>query len=234
MEPSLLSVRVWGDQACFTRPEFKVERVSYPVITPSAARGVLESIFWKPEVRWEVRRIGVVKMGREAVIVRNEIGKRQGAAPIVASDSDVRQQRSTLMLRDVEYVIEAEIVLRQHATDPLPKYRDQFRRRVERGQCFQTPYLGTRECSAFFGPVDEGGSPDESLNRRLGTMLFDIAFVPSATRKELAFRHATRGETSEGFAEAVYFDAVITNGWMTVESSLYLKMRTQVESVDAR
>ena len=227
MEPDLLSVRVWGDQACFTRPEFKVERVSYPVITPSAARGVLEAIFWKPEFRWEIRRIGVVKMGREAVIVRNEIGKRQATTPLFTSDQDVRQQRSTLMLRDVEYVIQAAIVLRAHATDPLAKYRDQFRRRVERGQCFHTPYLGTRECSAFFGPADDGEPPDQKINRSIGTMLLDLAFVPSATRKELAFRHATRGEMSEGYAEAVYFDATITNGWMTVEPSSYRRLYEQ-------
>ena len=229
-----VEVKVWGCYACFTRPEMKVERVSYPVMTPSAARGVLEAIFWKPEFRWEVRRIGVVKIGREAVIVRNEISRRQSSSPIVASDDKERQQRSTLLLRDVEYVIEAAMVLRPHATDPLPKYRDQFVRRVERGQCFHTPYLGTRECTALFGPAEEGEPPDQELNRKLGTMLLDIAFVPSVQRNELSFKHARRGETDGGYAEAVFFDAELVKGWLGIDPSLYRKLRDKTEAINVR
>ncbi|MBC7093702.1 type I-C CRISPR-associated protein Cas5, partial [Candidatus Bipolaricaulota bacterium] len=119
-------VRIWGEYACFSRPEFKVERVSYPVITPSAARGILEAILWKPEFRYEVRRIGVLKLGTQTAILRNELEDRQGNTPIFVEDK--RQQRSSLILKDVDYLVEAEMVLRSHATDPLPKYLDQFRR----------------------------------------------------------------------------------------------------------
>src|SRR5436309_2396620 len=120
MRERLVSVRVWGKYACFTRPEFKVERVSYPVITPSAARGLLEAIFWRPEVRYEIRRIGILALGSQTTILRNEISERQGRSPIVVEAK--RQQRSSLVLKDVNYVIEAAVELRPHAKDPLAKY----------------------------------------------------------------------------------------------------------------
>jgi CRISPR-associated protein Cas5d len=97
-----VQLRVWGDYACFSRPEFKVERVSYPVITPSAARGVLEAVFWKPEFRYEIRRVGILKPGLQTVILRNELDDRQGGKPIFIEDK--RQQRSSLILnRPLKY-----------------------------------------------------------------------------------------------------------------------------------
>ena len=137
-----VAVKIFGDYACFSRPEFKVERVSYPVITPSAARGVLEAVFWKPEIRYQVREIHVLKLGSQASILRNEIEDRQGAVPIVAQNK--RQQRTSLVLKNVEYVIRAEIYMRSHVTAEIGKYLDQFNRRVEKGQCHHTPCLGTR------------------------------------------------------------------------------------------
>ncbi|WP_448567144.1 type I-C CRISPR-associated protein Cas5c, partial [Thermus sp.] len=124
-----VTIKVWGDYACFTRPEFKVERVSYPAPTPSAARGLLEAIFWKPEIRYEVRRIGIIRMGTPLALLRNEVENRMDTPFFV---EDRRQQRMSLVLKNVAYLIEAEMMLRPHATDPLAKYLDQFKRRLKR------------------------------------------------------------------------------------------------------
>jgi CRISPR-associated protein Cas5, subtype I-C/DVULG len=213
-------VRVWGDYACFTRPEFKVERVSYPVITPSAARGILEAIFWKPEMRYEIRRIGILKLGTQMAILRNELGERQGSKPFFVEDK--RQQRSSLILKDVDYIIEAEITLRPHASAPVIKYLEQFKRRVEKGQCFHTPYLGTREFAAHFAPVrDEQPDP---INMRIGTMLFDIAFVEDTRRPEMEFKRPGKSEPVKGYAEAIFFNAEVKDGWMNVPQQLYRKI----------
>ncbi|OYT69009.1 MAG: type I-C CRISPR-associated protein Cas5, partial [Armatimonadetes bacterium JP3_11] len=150
---SRLSVKVWGEMACFTRPEMKVERVSYPVMTPSAARGILEAIYWKPEFEWRVREIRVLKPIRHIALVRNEVKSRiptRNPQPIFVDED--RTQRYTLALRDVAYIICAKIVLRPHANKDIAAYRDQFRRRVERGDCYFQPYLGCREFSAYFAP----------------------------------------------------------------------------------
>lgn len=217
MRERLISVHVWGKYACFSRPEFKVERVSYPVITPSAARGVLEAIFWRPEMRYELRRIGILALGSQTTILRNEISDRQGLTPIVVEAK--RQQRSSLVLKDVDYVIETAIVLRPHAKDPPAKYFDQIERRIARGQCYHTPYLGTREFAANFEPWD--GHQPEPLDLTIGTMLFDLAFVESQHRNELAFRRPNRDEPANGFAHALYFDARIENGWLIVPAHRY-------------
>lgn len=182
----VLEVKVWGEFACFTRPEMKVERVTYPVMTPSAARGLLEAIFWKPEFFWQVQEIWVLKEIRHFSILRNEVNDR--ASPQVAmkwarkgggyfsDDENSRAQRHTLALRDVEYIIKADVVLRPHAADDVAKYRDQFRRRVSRGQCHHTPVLGCREFPASFGPP-HGTERPIPLADDLGLMLFDIDYV---------------------------------------------------------
>jgi CRISPR-associated protein Cas5d len=212
-----------GELALFSRPEFKVERVSYPTITPSAARGALEAIFWKPEFRYRITRIGVVSMGSQTVILRNELANRQGKTPILIEDQ--RQQRSSLMLKNVSYIVEATLHLRPHATDPIQKYLECFQRRLAKGQCHHTPCLGTRECAADFSEVG-GTQVDESLNPNLGVMLFDIAFVPSTTRKDLEFfRHdAKGGKRTSGYAEALYFNASLKSGWLEVPQSKYEKL----------
>ena len=176
-----LTARFWGELACFTRPEMKVERVSYAAMTPSAARGALESVFWRPEFSWKVREILVLRPVRFVSMVRNEVTEkataRVGAGPDFLAD-DHRTQRHTLALRDVAYIVRAEIVLRPHVRDLDPAgYRDQFRRRLRRGQCFQTPYVGCREFPAFFGPPQEGDTP-QPLNEELGPMLFDLDYGP--------------------------------------------------------
>lgn len=218
----MIRFRVSGDYACFSRPEFKVERVSYPVITPSAARGVAEAVFWRPEMRYEIRRIGVVKAGGTTVIVRNEIEDRQGSSPIVVEEK--RQQRSSRILRDVEYVIEADMVLRPHATDHVAKYLAQFERRLKSGQHFHAPYLGTREFPAEVREVD-GVGPDEEANFRIGTMLFDLAFVPSTSRDEMSFRRPGTPGPVRGYAHALFLDAAeVRAGWLDVPARMYQQL----------
>lgn len=145
-----LEVKLWGDYACFTRPEMKVERVTYPVMTPSAARGALEAILWKPQIAWRIEEIHVLRPIAYASILRNEINDRQSertargwarnGGGYDAADRRSRAQRHTLALRDVAYVVRAQLVLQDGIADDIAKYRDQFRRRVARGQCFATPY----------------------------------------------------------------------------------------------
>jgi CRISPR-associated protein Cas5d len=179
-----VAVKVWGDFACFTRPEMKVERVTYPVMTPSAARGVLESIFWKPEFDWRVEEIWVLKDLHYFSILRNEVNSRsservarewaQRGGGYTAADD--RAQRHTLALRDVAYVIQARPEPKPGADDAA-KFRDQFRRRVVRGQCYSRPYLGCREFAASFAPPTEGERPVR-LSGSFGRMLLDLDYAP--------------------------------------------------------
>ncbi|MGH3697688.1 MAG: type I-C CRISPR-associated protein Cas5c [Pseudonocardiaceae bacterium] len=170
-------VQVWGDAALFTRPELKVERVSYPVMTPSAAVGVLESIFWKPEFVWRVVAIEVLNEIKQFTQRRNETTDLASLADAVSGRRRIdtvahRVQRNAVCLRHVAYRIHAHVVLRDRATKPEAAYRDQFRRRISRGSCFSQPYLGTREFSAFFGdPDDRSAHP---LTEDLGIMLHSV------------------------------------------------------------
>ena len=178
-----LTVKIWGDFACFTRPEMKVERVTYPVITPSAARGVLEAIFWKPEFSWRVEEIWVLNPIRYFSILRNEVNsraseraaalwQRQGGGYDATAD---RAQRHTLALREVGYVIKARTQVRQDIQEDQAKFRDQFRRRLRDGRCFATPYLGCREFSAAFAEADGSERPID-LTEDLGPMLLELAY----------------------------------------------------------
>ncbi|MGI8857452.1 MAG: type I-C CRISPR-associated protein Cas5c [Thermomicrobiales bacterium] len=180
-----LAVKVWGEYALFTRPEMKVERLSYPVMTPSAARGILSSILWKPEMEWRIEEIWVLKPVRYFSILRNEVNSRaseraargwekSGVGGYDATND--RAQRHTLGLRCVAYVIRAQIAVRPGVEADVAKYRDQFRRRVERGQCFAMPYLGTREFSASFAPPD-GTERPEDYSEDLGLMLHDLDYA---------------------------------------------------------
>ena len=183
-----LEVKVWGDFACFTRPEMKVDRVTYPVITPSAARGVLEAIFWKPEFQWQIEEIRVLKPIRYYSVLRNEIRSRQtaqiarrwqreGGGFYAAAD---REQRHTLGLRDVSYIIKAQAEVEEGIGDDPAKYRDQFRRRVAAGRCFATPYLGCREFSARFS-LPSGDETPEETNEGLGNMLLRMEYHPDGS-----------------------------------------------------
>jgi CRISPR-associated protein Cas5d len=190
-----VKLRARGEYACFTRPELKVERVSYDVLTPSAARGILEAIHWKPAIRWVVDRIHVLAPIHFESIRRNEVGSRIPAANIrkamragsvdelymVADDRNQRVQRSATVLRDVDYIIEAHFDLTRHAgeRDSPAKHHDMFTRRARRGQCFHQPSLGCREFATDFtlleGDPPPNRLPDDQQDRDLGWMLLDIA-----------------------------------------------------------
>lgn len=204
MAGGLYQVRVWGDYACFTRPEFKAERVSYSVMTPSAARGILEAVYWEPEVRWEVREIRVLKPVQQFTLLRNEIKDRQGSQPL--SIEKQRQQRMSLILKNVEYVITAQLALRPHADASLAKYGGQFERRLARGQCHHMPYLGTREFAANVAEAS-GNEPPIALAGELGPLLFDIAYREDERRGNLWFRRQDqRGKRLvRGYAQSLFF-----------------------------
>ena len=186
-------LEVTGDFACFTRPEMKVERVSYDVITPSAARAVFEAILWKPAIRWRVRRIEVIKPIRWINLRRNEVGCRistrnvqqamKNSSSLAINVEDERQQRAGLFLRDVQYRLYAALEI---LSDEAPgKYQGMFERRATKGQCFNQPYLGCRELAADFRLVDSDAEPPEisdELHREkdLGWMLYDLDYSDPA------------------------------------------------------
>lgn len=197
MKSPPVEVVISGEYASFNRPEFKTERVSYEVLTPSAARGILEAIFWKPQFRWRIRSIEVLKPIRFEAIQRNEINKRQtqGSAKRFLKENaayyaeEDRAQRNALVLRDVAYRIAADVVLVAGADKNEAAYRDQFRRRVARGGCFHRPYLGTREFSAEFREPAAADHAAERVTRELGQMLFDLKYAPrGASARPVFFR----------------------------------------------
>jgi CRISPR-associated protein Cas5d len=198
-------LEVKGDFACFTRPEMKVERVSYDVITPSAARGIFEAIFWKPAIRWRVRTIEVLKPIKWISVRRNEVGQTSSDRSQGIFIEDARQQRAGLFLRDVAYRLHSELEfispsLRQDVKRPVPealqndwettelrkdenpgKYYGIFERRAQKGQCFNQPYLGCREFSCEFRLVDDHANEPAPISetRDLGFMLYDLNFEKS-------------------------------------------------------
>jgi CRISPR-associated protein Cas5d len=227
MSTSSVLVRVSGEFACFTRPETKVERFSYPVITPSAARNVLDAICWRPQMRWIVTRITVLKPIRFLSILRNEVQSKISPASVKRWMRDASQfeplvagagngtdgtPRNTTLLRDVAYWIEAYPIVFDASGDNTPaKYVAMLNRRVEKGQCFQRPYLGCREFAADFSPPLDGDQPiPDSLG--IGRMLYDIAFLPRGNR-------------------ATFFDARLEGGVMDTRPELALTEDTCREEV---
>ena len=185
-----ISVEVWGDYACFSRPEMKVERVSYDMITPSAARGLLEAIYWHPGMKWVIDRIRVCMPIRFTNIRRNEVKdivsvrkaqtvmEKGGEMYLVTSNSI--QQRAAMILRDVRYVIDAHFEMTVHATttDNPAKFQDIMRRRLEKGQYYHQPCFGVREFPAHFKPcIQTPPCPEELLGQKdLGWMLLDLDY----------------------------------------------------------
>jgi len=195
-------LEVSGDFACFTRPEMKVERVSYDVITPSSARAIFEAILWKPAIRWHVTKIEVLAPIKWMNLRRNEVGKvipkvnpktaTESGKPLGLNIEDERQQRAGLFLRDVRYRIHAGFEMTEKAVegDTVVKFAEMFERRASKGQCFNQPYLGCREFSANFRLVDlkEEVADPISENRDLGWMLFDMDYSDRKDPKPLFFR----------------------------------------------
>ncbi len=208
-------LEVWGENACFTRPEMKVERVSYDVITPSAARAVFEAIFWKPAIRWNVTKIEVLEPVKWISVRRNEVGSVMSDRSPHLFIEDNRQQRAGLFLRDVRYRLYAQLEFinvqnrKQHnravnellidaeekenmGKDENPgKYNAMFERRARKGQCFNQPYLGCREFSAHFrlveSPLSETHKPIDET-RELGFMLYDMDFTNEKDPQAMFFR----------------------------------------------
>ena len=244
----MLELKVWSDYACFTRPENKAERVSYDVMTPSAARGVLEAVFWKPEFGWRVREIVVLRPVKRFSILRNEVNSlasERAAKGWAASGGgffaeEDRAQRHALVLKDVAYLIRAEMVLEPHATDPLTKYTEIFSRRAEKGQAFHQPYLGNREFTAFFSPPDGNEQPANVVRQlggeyaeqegelSLGRMLFDLEFQEVQKGRLKYRRHGPEGARwASGNATPHFFDAKLTGGGVLwVPKALYGEVDT--------
>ena len=206
LDKEIVRIKVEGDFACFTRPDLKVERMTYPCMTPSAARGILDCILWKPEFQWYVRRILVLNPVQFFSIKRNEINSKQGRNPIVVDEvgSDgkpkYRAQRNSIVLKNVAYIIEASVYQEPVSQEnPPKKYVEIFRRRVRKGQCWRRPYLGTREFSAEFIEPDGKEKPiPETIP--IGSMLFDIFY------------------DKEGCPQPVFFyDVAVKNGVLNCE-----------------
>ncbi len=194
-------LEVKGDFACFTRPEMKVERVSYDVITPSAARAIFESILWKPAIEWHIHKIEVLEPIRWVNIRRNEVGAvlpigninkamKGGALPALYVE-DARQQRAGLFLKNVAYRLHGSFTLTDKAgvSDNAGKFAEMFKRRAKKGQCFNQPYLGCREFSCDFRLVDDFGKERSTIegNRELGWMLYDMDYQQADAPMPLFF-----------------------------------------------
>ena len=214
-----VSLRVWGEFACFTRPEMKVERVSYRVPTPSAGRGILEAVFWEPEMYYVIDSITVLKPGKWFSFRRNEVGKvisiaeaksamagKKPMEPIRAGGgADDAAQRNMLALVDVEYVFTAEIRLTEKGKgegEKEVKYVEQFKSRAAKGKCAHRPALGVREFAADFEYSDGPPPITNGLTEDLGIMLYDV-FDPTKRLTEKNVR-----------PQPVFFNAAITNGHM--------------------
>jgi CRISPR-associated protein Cas5d len=199
-------VRVCGPYACFTRPELKTERVSYEVMTPSAARGVLEAILWKPAIRWVVDCIHVLAPIRFTAVRRNEVNSKlavRGDVGHYFAEED-RAQRNSILLTNVDYVVEAHFMMTERAgpEDNLAKFEDMFARRLSKGQSFHMPYLGCREFAAQFEPAPDNWTVPEELRERreLGLMLHDLDFVAN----------------EDGRALPRFFSAVLNHGTLSI------------------
>lgn len=185
LDKEIVRLKVSGEFACFTRPDLKVERMSYPCMTPSAARGILEAILWKPEFQWYIRRIIILKPIRFISLKRNEIKKRQGTTPIDITNMDNRVPlRNSIVLKDVSYIIEASIFVNETLIEKtkdsqhpitVKKYRTMFERRVQKGQCWHQPCLGTREFAADFSTPNDSDVPSD-ITHPIGSMFYDMFY----------------------------------------------------------
>ena len=193
-------MEVWGERACFTRPELKTERVSYDVPTPSAARGMIESVYFHPGMKWVVDRIWVLKPIQFVNVRRNEVKSKILASSLMQEANGGRrggiytaediQQRAAMMLRDVHYVFEAHFEMTEKAnpSDNPGKFQDIVKRRLRKGACYSMPYLGCRECTAHFRLWEGGEIPAIDETRDLGYMLYDMDYSDENDIRPVFFR----------------------------------------------
>jgi len=219
-----VAIKVWGDFACFTRSESKINRVSYDVPTPSACRGVLEAIYCKPLEFWyEITKIKVLNPIRQIGVLKNEITKKTDPNPKtmkpIVINNDTRTQRYTYYLRDVAYIIEANVHVRESYRPDIPMYEKErkinteFEKRVRKGKCFSQPYFGLKECMCFFEEPDGDEKPIDET-RHLGVMLYDI-FDPSSQEP----LNTSRKKKENNVARVVkpsYFVSEMINGVVDV------------------
>ena len=210
-------VEIWGDYACFSRPELKVERVSYDVITPSAARGILEAVMWKPAIRYIIDEIAICSPIRFENIRRNEVSFIANTEKPKSSAED-RVQRASMLLRDVRYVITAHFEMTDRAgeEDNHGKFAEMIRRRFKNGQSFHTPYLGTREFPANIRLIeeDETSLQPVSETRSLGLMLYDVDYIKKMDK--------TGDEVISEF-KPMYFMAEMINGVIDLRNTEVLR-----------
>ena len=222
-----IRVKISGEFACFTRPETKVERVSYPLMTPSAARNILDAICWRPEMRWVITSISVLKPIRYISVLRNEVQSKLSPASVkkwmadpskyepLAAGAGANTEgtpRNSVLLRDVAYVVEASPLVFDTSGDNTPaKYVAMMQRRVAKGQCYHRPALGCREFAADFAPPSEGDRP-LPISADFGRMLYDIAFLPKTNR-------------------ATFFEAHLENGVMDTRPEVVLKDNARRQEV---
>lgn len=193
-------MEVWGLTACFTRPEMKTERVSYDVPAPSAARGMIESIYYHPGLKWTIDRIWVLNPIQFMNLRRNEVSSKISASNVmqeanggkqscIVTTQDI-QQRATMMLKDVRYVIEAHFDMtdKANASDNPGKFQDIVKRRLRKGACYAAPYLGTRECTAHFRLWEGGAIEGIDETRDLGYMLYDMDYSDPEHIQPMFFR----------------------------------------------
>ena len=197
----MVELKIGGKRGCFTS-EDKGERYSYPVITPSAARGILQSIFWKPEFEYEVINIKVLNPIKYFSIRTNEVKNKYSPGKEYINVVKSRTQRQTVGLRNLSYIISAEVNVPNDSYDLVSKYQDQFRRRVSRGSCWTRPYLGMIQYFAYFGDVTGDEVPIKN-SMDLGKMLFDWDY------------------TDLSHPKPIFFDAKMVNGVVEVPSNLY-------------
>jgi CRISPR-associated protein Cas5d len=209
-----VAVKVSGDRAAFNRPEFASERMSYPCMTPSAARGILEAIYWKPEFHWRVRTISVLRPVQWHTELLNEVsfrGGRDPAKPVIA-DRTTRVQRHTTVLWNVAYVIVAETVPNNFLLEEMHKHSDIFEGRVRTGQRYRTPYLGCSDHLAMIDPVDPETDRPFPITCTLGRMTFDQNYVRTGLTAE------NRNDVNP---IPVFFEASLQGGVLTVPDDLY-------------
>lgn len=193
-----IKIEIWGDFACFTRPEMKVERVSYDVITPSAARAIIEAIYWKPAIRWNIDKVHCINEIQFTNIKRNEVSSIASFSKQFIDITQDRQQRFSMILKDVKYVIEAHFEMTDKAgnDDTVEKHISIAKRRMLQGQTFSQPYFGCREFAANFKLLEDDEplpkSHYENCEKDLGFMLYDIDF--------------------KNDKQAIFFKAVMKNG----------------------
>jgi len=227
MDTNIVRIKISGEFACFTRPEAKVERASYPLPTPSAARNILDAICWKPEMRWVVTGITLLKPVKYISVRRNEVQSKlsPGTVKRWMADHSLYQPlaagagagtdatpRNSLLLRDVAYIIQAYPLVFDTSGDNSPqKYAAMLMRRAERGQCYQQPSLGCREFAARFEPVT-GDEEPHAVTEDLGRMLYDIIFRPEGN-------------------QPIFFSARLENGFMNTHPEAVLSERAQREEI---